>query len=222
MKTITITVDDNASAVTIMQAVVDALAKHPGAAAADDWRHEGGYPKIKVFEGAALMLQAPINPDWVPSTIARVLGKDGRFVDDPAVPPGARSPAGYPTAGGRVMFGVEAFSNDTELATWRAAVAAQGNGGGLDAERQATLQPGQVDVKAIPRDQLEGLLVAIARNEVGLSARYGPTKLLHELSAFMTAAGITDDGTGHVVPPASFPELADMTVERAKQLAGLA
>lgn len=221
MKTIIITVDDNASAVTILQAVVTALAQSPAAATGDDWRHEGGYPKIKTFAGAALMLQTPIAPDWIPSTMARTLGTQGRFVDDPAVPPGARSPAGYPIAGDRVMFEDEAFANDTELATWRKAVAEQGNQGNLDAERQATLQPGQVDVKSISREQLEGLLVAIARNEVGLSERYGPTKLMHELSAFMPS-GIKDDGTGHVVPPASFPELADMTVERAKQLAGLA
>ena len=119
------------------------------------------------------------------------------------------------------MFEDQAFANDTELATWRKAVAEQGNQGGEDARRQHELQPGQVDLKKISREQLEGVLAAIAQGE-NQSEKYGPTALLHELSQLMTAGGITDAGNGCIVPPASWPELADMTVERAKQLAGLA
>lgn len=94
----------------------------------------------------------------------------------------------------------------------------------LDAQQQSTLQPGQVDVRAIQRDQLEGLLVAIGRNEVGLALKYGPTALMHELSTLMSTGGIHEDPArpGFIVPPPSFPWLSDMTVERAKQLAGLA
>lgn len=115
------------------------------------------------------------------------------------------------------------FTSQAELDDYERRVRErEANLDGSDAPRQATLQEGQVDVKAISREQLEGLLVAIGRNEVGLSAKYGPTKLLNELLGLMKASGITDDGTGHIVPPPSFPELADMTVDRAKQLAGLA
>lgn len=103
---------------------------------------------------------------------------------------------------------------------------------GSDAANQATLQPGQTDVKTLNRAQLEDVLADLGRN--GKSAEvfraYGPTKLLHPLSNFMTAAGISDLGTisgdagsnGFVVPPEGWPELGDMTVDRAQYLAGLA
>lgn len=93
-------------------------------------------------------------------------------------------------------------------------------GGGLDAKQQHELQPGQIPLKGLSREQIEGVLAAIAQGE-NQSAKYGPTKLLHELSNLMKPYGITDAGNGCIVPPPSWPELADMTVARAKELAGL-
>lgn len=180
-------------------------------------------PTLVVHKGVHFLLYAPVADDWEPSTAARTFGVNPNWVaGDPSMPKGARSPSGYPVYSGRIQFADESFADEAALAAWRAAVAGQGNQGGQDATQQAILQAGQVDVKAISREQLEGLLVALGRNEVGLSAKYGPTKLLHELSQLMHAGGIHDDGTGHIVPPPSWPELSDMTVERAKQLAGLA
>lgn len=224
MTTRTIEIPDDISPanLALLEAVLASIGVPSSGGGDASWRNETGFPKVKLINGAHVLLHAPVNPEWQPSSMAQTFGgQAGSYVADPSSPPGARSPSGFPTVGGFIQFGDGSFQTEAQLTAWRGASASQGNQGGIDAQQQATLQPWQVDVKAIPREQLEGLLVAIARNEVGLSAKYGPTKLLHELSAFMPN-GITDDGTGHVVPPPSFPELADLTVERAKQLAGLA
>lgn len=178
-------------------------------------------PSLVLHKGVHFLLYAPVADDWEPSTAARTFGVNPAWsAGDPSMPKGARSPSGYPVYNGRIQFADESFADEAALAAWRGAVAGQGNGS-LDAQQQATLQPGQVDLKTLPRSQIEGVLAAIAQGE-NQSAKYGPTKLLHELSQLMTAAGIRDAGNGCIVPPASWPELADMTVERAKQLAGLA
>ncbi len=216
-----ITIPDNATLSQALRIVADALdGKSSGGS--DAWRSETGFPKVKTINGATVMLYAPINPEWEPSTAAKTLGQQGSHVQDPSMPPGARSPSGFPLYYNRIMFADETFANEAELTDWRARVAAQGNQGGLDAQQQATLQPGAQDVRTMDVPQLEWVLQNINGVLSNHGTTHGPMKALHELSALMTAAGITDDGTGHIVPPSSFPQLAALTVQRAKELAGLA
>jgi hypothetical protein len=132
-------------------------------------------------------------------------------------------------------FGVDnygrPFKSQAEADDYFAADAAReiNIGGGLDARQQAALQPGQIDLKALDRAQLEDVLYKLGHGESQFVFRnFGPTKSLHPLSAFMMASGITDAGymkdgvsSGLVVPPDGWPELGDMTVARAKELAGL-
>jgi hypothetical protein len=91
---------------------------------------------------------------------------------------------------------------------------------------QATLQPGAIDVRGMSVEELEPLLAELGSHDYARVAavfdKHGPTKWVHELSALMHASGIRDDGTGHIVPPALFPQLGSLTVLRAQQLAGLA
>lgn len=213
--------------------VVDALLASAGiksSGPSEDWRYETGFPKEKTIKGAMILLQAPVNPEWEPSQYAKTFGQQGYRVVDPSMPPGARSPSGYPTYRGIIMFGDETFKNEDELAKWRGAVAAQGNQGDLDAQQQAVLQPWQIDVKKLDRAQLEDLLYKLGHGESQTVFRnFGPTKLIHPLSLFMSASGINDIGymstgvpNGMIVPPEGWPELGDMTVARAKELAGLA
>jgi hypothetical protein len=93
---------------------------------------------------------------------------------------------------------------------------------GSDAVKQAELQPGAQDVRTFDVPQLEWVLQNINAVLSNHGATHGPMKALHELSALMQASGITDAGNGYIVPPASFPQLSALTVQRAKELAGLA
>lgn len=94
--------------------------------------------------------------------------------------------------------------------------------GNLDAQQQAELQPGAQDVRAMSVGDLEWVMANINAVLSNHGATHGPMKALHELSNLMTAGGIHDDGTGHIVPPSSFPQLAALTTQRVKELAGLA
>jgi hypothetical protein len=93
---------------------------------------------------------------------------------------------------------------------------------GSDAVKQAELQPGAQDVRTFDVPQLEWVLQNINAVLSNHGSTHGPMKALHELSALMQASGITDAGNGYIVPPASFPQLSALTVQRAKELAGLA
>lgn len=223
-----ITIPDNATLSQALRIVADAMDGKSGGGS-DDWRTETGFPKVKTINGATIMLYAPVNPEWEPSLAAKTFGQQGRHVDDPSLPPGARSPAGFPLYYNRIVFADESFANEAELTQWRGAVAAQGNQGGIDAQQQAELQPGAQDVRKFDIPQLEWVLQNINAVLGNHGSTHGPMTALHELSSFMSAAGIVDAGyiangvpNGLVVPPASFPQLATMTVQRAKELAGLA
>jgi hypothetical protein len=92
---------------------------------AESWRTETGFPKLKVFDGATLMLYSPINPAWKPSMAAQIFGAQGAHVNDPSVPVGARSPMGFPMVRGSVLYGDSAFANDADVQKYMQAVAAQ-------------------------------------------------------------------------------------------------
>lgn len=124
-------------------------------------------------------------------------------------------------------FGVDnygrAFKTQEEAddyARRNAAWEAQG-GGKLDAEQQATLQPGQTDITNMSQADLETVLGKIGDTTTSAQAfrDYGPTKLVHVLSALLDS-GIRDAGNDCIVAPAEFPQLAGLTVDRAKALAG--
>jgi hypothetical protein len=90
-------------------------------------------------------------------------------------------------------------------------------------EDQSRLWEGATDVRTMSAADLEALLVGIGIDTVLRDhARWGPLSAKHELSALMHASGIRDDGTGHIVPPPSFPQLAAWSVEQTKRMAGLA
>jgi hypothetical protein len=118
------------------------------------------------------------------------------------------------------------FYSQAELDDYERRVAERDrNLDGSDTANQSRLQPGQVDITNMKLDpDLRYVLSLIGNNATSVQAfrTYGPTELMHQLSTLMTAGGIHDDGTGHIVPPPSFPELAALTVDEAKQLAGLA
>lgn len=199
------------------------------------WRTETGFPKAKEIGGATFNLTAPINPMWRPSSSQQLMGQQGREVWDPGLPAGNRSPAGYPAHamdGTMIPFDDVVLANDEAVEIYLRRAGNQGNQGGLDAERQATLQHGQTDIKRLSRPELEGVLEEMGRNGKAkeMGRIYGPNKLMRPLFAFMSASGISDIGQmsgdhsldGIVVPPEGWPELGDMTVDRAKYLAGLA
>lgn len=224
MKKLTIEYNDDATPVEIMQAVLVALGSGKSGGGSDAWRSETGFPKAKVINGARVMMQAPTNPEWQPSSQAISLSSaPNTFVHDPSNPKGARSPAGFPTYSGRVMFADESFANDAELAAWREAVAQQGNQAGIDAIEQAKLLPGAVDVTTLPLSELEIVLADIVHVLANHGTTHGPVRALHELSNLMTAAGITEDPArpGYIIAPPSFPQLGALTVARAKELAGM-
>lgn len=93
------------------------------------------WPRIIVVDGVRIMAKAPINPDWKPSMIARILGTQGAtFVADPAngdeatPPQPLRSGLGFPIrytiiAGhvvgtGTILFGDNGFNSDAEVIDW--------------------------------------------------------------------------------------------------------
>jgi hypothetical protein len=115
------------------------------------------------------------------------------------------------------------FRSQAELDDYERRVAErEANLDGSDAVKQAELQPGAQDVRTFDVPQLEWVLQNINAVLSNHGATHGPMKALHELSALMQASGITDAGNGYIVPPASFPQLSALTVQRAKELAGLA
>ncbi len=81
---------------------------------------------------------------------------------------------------------------------------------------QSELRPGAVDVRTLSLADVE--FIGWNINEF-LQAPdvLGPTSALHALSAFLDYA-IRDAGDGHVVPPDGFPQLAALTVDRAKAI----
>ena len=79
------------------------------------WRNETGWPLAKVFGRATFNMTAPTNPLWKPTVEAEIFGSQGAALADPGVPSGARSPAGFPTASGRVQWGGQTFDNDEQV-----------------------------------------------------------------------------------------------------------
>ncbi len=83
----------------------------------EEWRNETGWPLAKTFGRATFNMTAPTNPLWKPSVEAEVFGSQGAHLADPGAPSGSRSPAGFPTAGGRVQWGGQTFDNDEQVWT---------------------------------------------------------------------------------------------------------
>ena len=81
----------------------------------EEWRNETGWPLAKVFGRATFNMTAPTNPLWKPSVNAEVVGSQGAALADPGAPSGSRSPAGFPLAGGRVLYGDQGFDNDEQV-----------------------------------------------------------------------------------------------------------
>jgi hypothetical protein len=96
----------------------------------------------------------------------------------------------------------------------------------LDAQQQGELQPGQKDVRDMDLEpDLQFVLAELGRNGNSVNAFrvYGPTRWMHQLSQLAHASGIHDRGDGFVTAPLLFPQLeGKLTVQRAKELAGLA
>jgi hypothetical protein len=83
----------------------------------EDWRTETGFPKIKEFDGVAIMMAGPANPSWKPSMAAHLFGQQGAHVADPSYPPGARSPAGFPMNNGRILYFDGMYTTDADVFT---------------------------------------------------------------------------------------------------------
>jgi hypothetical protein len=49
----------------------------------DDWRTETGFPKVKTIAGVRILLQEPINWQWLPSTAAQMYGGQGTAGGNP-------------------------------------------------------------------------------------------------------------------------------------------
>lgn len=81
----------------------------------EEWRNETGWPLAKTFGRATFNMTAPTNPLWKPSVNAEVFGSQGAHLADPGAPSGSRSAAGFPTAGGRVLWGDQGFDNDEQV-----------------------------------------------------------------------------------------------------------
>jgi hypothetical protein len=128
---------------------------------------------------------------------------------------GGADAAGAPY--GRDHYGY-AFKTQAEADDYFARVAAWENRPtGEDAVGQATLLPGAQDVRAMDLVDLKWVcenLDAVSRNH---GRTHGPVDALQALAHWLDY-GISDDGSGHVVPPAGFPILAQLTVDEAKAL----
>jgi hypothetical protein len=121
-------VSRNVAVANQLMALANELLVNAGQAPAtpgEDWRMETGFPKIKVIDGASLMLYSPVNPLWKPSQSAWVFSQSGAHVNDPSDPVGARSPAGFPMARGSVLYGDSAFANDADVMKYIRDLAAQ-------------------------------------------------------------------------------------------------
>ncbi len=92
------------------------------AVVADDWRSETGFPKLKTYDGVLVNVTSPVNPLWVPSVIAHVLGAQGAHVVEPSA---GRSPAGFPADFGRVYFYDGVYADDAAVFEAIAQYAAQ-------------------------------------------------------------------------------------------------
>lgn len=168
------------------------IGQAPSAPVNEDWRNETGFPKIVQFGRARFMLTAPINPAWQPSVNAQVIGQAPAHLSDPADPPGARSPAGFPTVSGRVLYGDQTFADDAEVT---AAIGSSESVTGTTASQDALL-PGALDIRTLDADGLKFLATFVG--EIGgSSAKVGPAGIYKRFHHWMDYAGNSDDGSGH-------------------------
>lgn len=92
-----------------------------------------------------------------------------------------------------------------------------GGGGGSDAQQQATLQPGAIDVRTMNLQDLKWLCVNLRAVMNNHGTTHGPMAALNVLAGWLDA-GIADAGNGQVVAPAGFPQLGALTVAEAQDL----
>ena len=211
MQRIIIEIPDNATPAQVASAALDAWGAKSGGGS-DAWRDETGFPKVKLINGAHVMLQAPVNPEWEPSSAAQTFGRaPGTFVADPSSPPGARSRSGYPTVGGFIQFGDGSFRTEEDLAAWRGASAQQGNQGGIDAQQQATLQPGAVDILTL--DDADLRFLGAFYNELVPTGLVGPVAIAHRLSHFMDYGA--SETNKHV---AELPNMGEWDAAEAREI----
>lgn len=207
MPKILIEVDTDSGAVRVVS----------GSAPVDEsWRDETGFPKIKEFGRARFMLVAPVNPAWRPSMEAEVIGAAPAHLGDPGDPDGARSPAGFPTVAGRIIYGQGTFASDAELEAYIGAAAlSQANMAAGDVARsqeQAALQPGAIDIATLTKDDLKFFWTF----GMELLSYVGPVKVIHDFNAWMDY-GRRDDGTGHVPAVPGIPGTVGWTVQEHQQ-----
>lgn len=117
----------------------------------DPWRLETGFPKVKEFDGVKVMCVGPMNPQWMPTAMAHVLGSQGSEVFDPSYPAGARSPAGFPMYHGQILWYDAQYPSDdqvlTAISTWTNTPALVAADQANTAANENELQPGQLDMR---------------------------------------------------------------------------
>lgn len=123
-----------------------------------------------------------------------------------------------------VLIDIFAFPGSYGIGT---AISNSGGGDAPGTPNHDELLPGAIDVRTLSVGELTNVMLNLRSYLNGSDNTYGPIRALQRLSAFLDY-GIKDAGyhaggenTGFVVPPDGFPQLASMTIEEARRIAGI-